>query len=198
LKSEKVIAWFLQNYDGTVSRKIVPLPIGLANAFWPHGRVEAFDEGKRKAKERSDRDVLLYVNFSVGTNPGKRKSCYEYFSACPFATVVSAKKSEEYLADLARARFVISPPGNGLDCHRTWEALLLGAYPVVLSTSLNPLYEGLPVLVVESWEEVTPELLERKEAEFAQLAPYKDRLMAPYWIKKVESFRQWHKFLYRR
>ena len=29
-------------------------------------------------------------------------------------------------------RFVLSPPGHGLDCHRTWEAILLGAIPIVV------------------------------------------------------------------
>ncbi len=33
--------------------------------------------------------------------------------------------------------FVLSPHGNGLDCHRTWEALLLGCIPVVKTSAID-------------------------------------------------------------
>jgi hypothetical protein len=65
----------------------------------------------------------------------------------------------EYLMALGQHRFVLSPRGNGLDAHRTWEALLVGAIPIVRSSALNPLYDGLPVLIVNDWPEVTPALL---------------------------------------
>ena len=42
----------------------------------------------------------------------------------------------------------------GLDAHRTWEALLVGTIPIVRSSKLNPLYERLPVIIVNRWEEV--------------------------------------------
>ena len=45
----------------------------------------------------------------------------------------------------------MSPQGNGLDCHRTWEALILKTIPIVRTSSLDPLYEGLPVVVVHEW-----------------------------------------------
>ena len=32
----------------------------------------------------------------------------------------------EYLRTLGQHRFVLSPRGNGLDAHRTWEALMVG------------------------------------------------------------------------
>ena len=49
--------------------------------------------------------------------------------------------------------FVPSPAGNGLDCHRTWEALYLGCIPVVLRSE----YCGdnsWPVMLVDSWDEL--------------------------------------------
>ena len=64
-----------------------------------------------------------------------------------------------YLMMLGQHRYVLSPRGNGLDAHRTWEALLVGAIPIVRSSALNPLYERLPILVIHRWEDVTPALL---------------------------------------
>ena len=64
---------------------------------------------------------------------------------------------------LSNCKFVISPPGNGWSNHREWEALNLGAVPVVLShAGVNPVYGALPVLIVESYEQVTVQFLERE------------------------------------
>eukprot|EP00548_Thalassiothrix_antarctica_P002023 CAMPEP_0194153736 /NCGR_PEP_ID=MMETSP0152-20130528/57588_1 /TAXON_ID=1049557 /ORGANISM="Thalassiothrix antarctica, Strain L6-D1" /LENGTH=150 /DNA_ID=CAMNT_0038859247 /DNA_START=787 /DNA_END=1239 /DNA_ORIENTATION=- len=48
---------------------------------------------------------------------------------------------EEYLEELARSSYVISPGGDHPDCHRHYEALGLGAIPI---TNLDPyLYSHL-------------------------------------------------------
>lgn len=41
--------------------------------------------------------------------------------------------------------FSISPHGNGLDCHRMWEDLVLGCIVIVKTSPLDPLYKGLPL-----------------------------------------------------
>ncbi len=65
--------------------------------------------------------------------------------------------------------FVLSPFGNGMDCHRTWEALLCGCIPIVRSSVFDELFEGLPVLIVDKWEDVSLELL------VSTLAHFKDK-----------------------
>jgi hypothetical protein len=62
--------------------------------------------------------------------------------------------------------FVLSPFGNGLDCHRTWEALLCGCIPIVRTKVFQELFYGLPVLIVDDWSHVTKELLEKTIEEF--------------------------------
>ena len=42
-----------------------------------------------------------------------------------------------------------------MDCHRTWEALLCGCIPIVRSSVFRELFDGLPVLIVDKWEDVT-------------------------------------------
>ena len=97
-----------------------------------------------------------------------------------------------YLDMLGQHRFVLSPRGNGLDAHRTWEALLVGAIPIVRSTALNPLYDGLPVLVVNDWPDVTPALLREFYANHSHRAPlYQyEKLFADYWIGQVGVHRE--------
>jgi hypothetical protein len=57
---------------------------------------------------------------------------------------------------------VICPRGNGIDTHRVWEALYLGVVPVVQRSSLDALYGPLPVLIIESFENLTATFLEEQ------------------------------------
>jgi hypothetical protein len=49
--------------------------------------------------------------------------------------------------------FGFSPPGNGMDCYRTYEYLLLGVIPIVPDLPINwgGLFDDLPVLVLEDY-----------------------------------------------
>ena len=85
----------------------------------------------------------------------------------------------------ARYAFVVSPHGNGLDCHRTWESLVLGNIVIVKRSSLDPLYEGLPVVIVDDWSEITAESLARWHTEHApafERPEVQERLTNRYWI----------------
>ena len=52
--------------------------------------------------------------------------------------------------------FELSPSGNGLDCHRTYEALILKTIPIVRTNTLDSIYldHDLPVVIVKEWNEV--------------------------------------------
>lgn len=180
----KISAWFLQNLDREVVGNIIPIPIGIASRHWGHGNIDIFTrviaevQTKKKVK-----DILMYVNLTFRP---ERADCIEYFKKLKIKNE-KFKPLGGYLLDLARSDFVICPRGNGLDTHRLWEALLLGSYPVVQTSTLNPLYEDLPVVVVNQWEEVTPEFLEKKKIEFDQKIWNTSKLYAPYWFDKVKA-----------
>ena len=94
--------------------------------------------------------------------------------------MLSWKRQTEYA-------FVVSPPGEGLDCHRTWEALCLGCIPIMLSSPLDDMFEDLPVLIVKRWNDLSRDLLyktilEYKEREFAW-----NKLTLKYWIDKIRA-----------
>ena len=83
--------------------------------------------------------------------------------------------------------FVLSPFGNGMDCHRTWEALLCGCIPIVRSSVFRELFNELPVLMVDKWEDITPQLLKQTVYEFKlkhqQNAFQYERLHLSYYTK---------------
>ena len=96
---------------------------------------------------------------------------------------------EQYMIQLQHYKFVLSPPGNGPDAHRTWEALMMGCIPVVLKGPFNELYAGLPVLILNSWDELTPEALEQAytRIRYGQKTVRFEKLFTPYWFRLIET-----------
>jgi hypothetical protein len=69
----------------------------------------------------------------------------------------------EYFTTLPNYKFVISPEGNGVDCHRHYEALMAGCIPVVEeSEHIRSVYGNCPILYTKDYSEITPEYLEKK------------------------------------
>jgi WD40 repeat protein len=95
-------------------------------------------------------------------------------------------------------QFSASPHGVGLDCHRTWEDLILGCIVIVKTSPLDCLYEGLPVVIVNDWHEVTPKNLKIWAAlhkDLIKSGSYKNRLTHDYWMQKIKALQ--HHYLYR-
>jgi len=200
LDDPKIIHWFGQNVTFR-HPKLTALPIGLANSRWPHG-----DPGvlARTARQGFLKRTGLYVNFDAGTNRALRMPILEALADKPFAimgrrrrplTYFSqawaaltgkrfvdkgwGKSFPEYLKEMAGWCYAVSPPGNGIDCHRTWEALYLGVIPVI-SPPLGGLLDGLPAIVVDDFSKVTIEMLntelERLDGPFSW-----EKLTMSYW-----------------
>ena len=84
-------------------------------------------------------------------------------------------------------KFVLSPRGAGEDCHRTWEAIIVGCIPIVKSSLLNELYEYLPILVVNDWTEINEHFLERKYAEITAKTYHMNKLNLEYWTNLINT-----------
>ena len=85
---------------------------------------------------------------------------------------------------------MISPHGNGLDCHRTWEALCLNCIPIVKTSPLDNLYIDLPVLIVNEWNDISMELLEKTANDFKDKTFNYDKLTLQYWMDKINDFKK--------
>jgi hypothetical protein len=81
--------------------------------------------------------------------------------------------------------FTVSAHGAGLDTHRTWEALALGQIVLVPASSLDPLYDDLRVVPVDSWRSITEINLRRWLAEKAEVPHPSPALMSQYWVDRM-------------
>jgi hypothetical protein len=80
--------------------------------------------------------------------------------------------------------FWLSPRGSGLDCHRTWEALYLDIIPIVWNSSLNVLYENLPVLIINDYQELNEKFLYEKLNEISKKKLSKEKI---YQYEKLRN-----------
>ncbi|CAF4539932.1 unnamed protein product, partial [Rotaria socialis] len=66
LLNPKILIWYASNPSVRNRAKLSPIPIGLPNAYWPHGNLRKFTFALRNhRKPWSQRTNLLYVNFEV-------------------------------------------------------------------------------------------------------------------------------------
>ena len=141
-----LILWYGQNIN-TTHKKLKSIPIGIANEKWAHGNeIELMDV----IKEDNLKSKLVYVNFEI-TNFG-RNDCLRELSK--FNLFLEEKKPfKDYLRELSKSYFVISPEGNGIDCHKTWEALYLKTIPIVIKSINIDFYSEFPMIVLNDWSE---------------------------------------------
>ena len=107
---------------------------------------------------------------------------------CFLPRTLSWKVMKEYA-------YVLSPFGNGMDCHRTWEALLCGCIPIVRSSVFDELFAGLPVLIVKNWSDISLNLLVATMAEFKDKLDKKElryeKLELAYYTKMFAGAGAW-------
>lgn len=205
VEDERIVAWFCQN--STLRHpKVHQLPIGLdyhtlsVNTRHPWGPKQMPEQQERiltllaKRAEGKGRKFLAYSNFHFSMNTrlagDRHKAIVEVPNDIVFYEPTACSRFDSWLHQIDHL-FVLSPHGGGLDCHRTWEALALGCYPVVRSSPLDTLFEGLPILIVKEWSDVTPGRL----AEFAAEQERKriggtlhlEKLSLAYWTNRVRE-----------
>lgn len=132
-----------------------PIPIGLENRkYFTNGVPSDFKKIIRSGlKSIEEREIVLLQAFSLHTNPKERGECKRVAQQLSVTTLKTGKTSE-YRRALSESKFVLSPPGNGFDCHRTWEAMYLGAIPIVKREFWPFAGINLPVLQVDEWEDL--------------------------------------------
>ena len=144
---------------------VTPIPLGLQNEnlCWV-GDVQDFLR-VRKLSQTVVKQNKICWGFTVGTNAAARGPIRDALRQNPMAVELPSMDPYSYRRELIKYKYVASPPGNGPDCHRTWEALALGVIPVVLSTEMNRQLRdnGFELVLLESPENFATFILNIKE-----------------------------------
>ena len=202
----RLIHWFCQNMT-LEHDKITRMPIGLdyhtltIRPLWgPLMSCEHQEKMLLMIKDKSvpfwNRNIKCYANFhfTMNTKLGyDRKDAVSkinnelvYYEEKPVSRLITWNKQKDY-------SFVICPHGGGLDCHRNWEALCLGCIPIVKTSSIDNLYNDLPVLIVNDWEVITNKLLNDTIATFKTKFENNEfnneKLTLYYWRNLINSYK---------
>ncbi|CAF3768008.1 unnamed protein product, partial [Rotaria socialis] len=154
-------------------------------------------------KQNLNRENYLLINFNLDTDgTGLRR--HIWINMCskkhriPFVKClqktpgVQTKELSNIYSRNRQYLFWLSPRGNGIDCHRTWEALYLDAIPIVWNSSLNSLYEHLPVVIIHNHTEITENFLQeklheismKKNNQLSQIYRF-EKLRMAYWRRLI-------------
>lgn len=147
LNDRRLIRWFGMNCH-IEHEKLTPIPIGMANEKWPHG-----DE--KLLQKIIDLNLLkknkIYCNFDISTSPIRQQILNQLKDQKDIDFEFRRLNQEDYWKTLASYKYVISPPGNGVDCHRIWESLYLKTIPICLNNICLNSFKSLPIMFRDSY-----------------------------------------------
>lgn len=179
--------------------EVFPLPLGLSNPTREtplheiYGDYTALSEvTSRVTPPRNVQEIEIYANFSVDTGPRYRKKlgrmCQEKSYIHMGELVQTPGGRRTYLEEMRKAGAVVCPRGNGRDTHRFYEALYVGAIPIVLRSSYSAAigrYYQLPHISLDSWSDLENYREIRRQAFYLMSVKFD---FAPitrgYWARK--------------
>jgi hypothetical protein len=181
LNDPRIIRWYAQNANFQ-HPKLESVPLGMANRHWPHGDVSIVEKINN---DNIDKDHLVYMNFDLKTNLSERTKVYNLFKGKEYVLEGEKKPFKEYITDLSRCKFTVSPPGAGIDCHRIWESIAVGTIPIVESCHNITFHVKMPIMVINDWKMLDRNMLENKYDFFKSELYNTSGLFLDHWIKKI-------------
>ena len=195
LKSPFLRTWFAQNTQMDLTHKIVSLPIGLDyhtisnnpqhswrmqdEGYLPFHQERILVDLIQNALPLEEREIKIYVNLGMHNDRfGERKRALSELSSSLLVRESQTLPRTLTWTRMTQFAFVLSPFGNGMDCHRTWEALCLGCIPIVKDSIMNRnLFSSLNVLIVNNWKDITLDLLQETVARFSTKIQKESRVL---------------------
>jgi hypothetical protein len=185
---KNVVHWFTQNVD-VDNPRIESIPIGLENDRWFKNINK---KGKMIKMLHTDRKFYnwVYMNHNINTNPEKRLAPYWYLEGKDYVTTDKGQNGQNfdhYLENLYNHKFMVCPEGNGIDTHRTWEALYMGVIPIEKRNLNNRFYKELPICFVNEWSDINEEFLEKEYVRIKTRDWKMEMLTFEFWKNKILS-----------
>ena len=193
LEHPNLVAWYTQNLADKCHPKLHSIPIGLDlhtdRGFGVGIKLQNIFRtiANQPTKQRLDR---VLVDFSTSSNSGQRKSFIAANKDNCLVDILSARISQPELWKMYRRyRWVVSLPGNGLDCHRTWEAGYLGAKVLVRHDVLPDLYSQKFMVKIDPSESLTEKKLDEYGTNFLTAQDLKNtitkKFIRPLNVKEI-------------
>lgn len=203
INNEQIIHWFSQNL--VISHpKMTIIPIGMdyhtmvKTTIWgeitsPFEQEKILLEIKNKSKPFWERDIKCYSNFHFAMTTRYGYDRKDAIKEVPKELVYyEPNKIERKYSwnNQTNHAFVLSPHGGGFDCHRTWEALILGCIVIVKKSPIDELFKDLPVLIIDKWSDVKENLLKETVEKYKTMTFNYEKLTLVYWLNLINSYKK--------
>jgi len=186
LKPSNIKKWFAINTN-FYHNDLIPIPLGTKT---PEGRAYHEERYKIKWFENSIDNFInkekinkCYCNWN-NTNPQRNNIIKKIENKIPYKWSYGLS-FEDYIEEMSSYRFVISPEGNGIDNHRTWEALYVNSIPIVIKNMIYDHWKTLPILQVSDYSDLNEDILENFYKEKNKYS--KEELDPSFWKEKILS-----------
>ena len=172
---------------------IEPIPIGIENAHHKKNGDLKYYNPISLAKNFQPKKNILLASFSIRqykllpSNTEVRRKYEKILDKYNYKNV-SCMNLKDYRKKLYSSYFVICPPGNGIDCHRNWEALYHKTIPVIEEKYSLFSHIDLPILVVKNLEEFL-NFSNKKKLELYHniINKQSEKIFAQWWINYICS-----------
>jgi hypothetical protein len=204
INNDKIIHWYSVNCNESYHEKFSLIPIGVnyhslsfgefcgwhPTALSPLEQEKMIEDIKLKSPPLHERELKCYSNFHFVTYNEFGNPRQKAIDTIPKELVHYEEKfvpRSVTWENMGKHVFVLSPMGHGMDCHRTWEALILGCIVIVKKSQLDSLYNDLPVLIVNDWNEITEHLLAETLEKYKNTNFDYDKITLKYWVNKIKN-----------
>ena len=156
LNCPMILSWHTQNYDKSIlHEKLNSIPIGFDLHTHPFDKMSYMIHCRKMAGKRKWR--ILSDSHHTISHPD-RILLYHTLKNNKYIDFTKKVSIMEISKLYNKYQFALSPRGNGLDCHRTWELLLAGVIVITKTSPLDDMYKDLPVVIVKDWDELNHDL----------------------------------------
>lgn len=197
-KPDCIKKWYAINVNFQ-HESLIPIPLGLYPHVigpllhlntWdesePYNQTQWFSDNFESFKENKKQDILYccWNNRTMAPSYTEdRDSIINKLTNNKLRLIQGhATKHKQNIFFESHCKWTVSPSGNGLDSHRTWESLYLGCIPIVEKHFIYDTF-NLPILQVNSWSDLTNDVLKNFDSSKYSL----EKLNMDYWRSRIND-----------
>lgn len=141
---------------------VITIPIGFRD--YPKNTYEII----KSIKLERNKNILCYQNYVINTNKIVRTEWYNKFSKKNWILTIDENQRNKdnidefkFYKHLSNSKYVLSPQGEGIDCHRIYESIYFDSIPILKKGNkiMDKFYKKLPIIMVDDLNLITEDFL---------------------------------------
>ena len=163
----------------------VPVPVGCGTEG---GHSTYLEWVSKEPKQEKHNDKLVYCRVNATGYNEERRILIRQNKNNPIFNIVEHQiGAEEMFRSIKQHVFCACPAGEGKDCLRTYETLILGTIPIWSDYIELRHFEDLPVVYTNDWNIITKEWCENALKELNNRKTSTDRMRMSYWNSHIQQ-----------